>query len=1616
MSEVSESTIITTSAQGAEEAVVNISKPSPTIQASSISPNQQHSATSTPILNNILSKPSIIETVSTSTFETNSTLATPKSESTMLISKQSMEAQTNNIANKSDLGATIQKGLQEQQNLPQHQWPPKTMPPPQNLPPSTPQNNQWVQQQKFLPGQTMPGTNCYNPNLISQPLVIPNGGVLTPKLPNGVLNISPSGETSKKVLENTPTSSNSQNSPVQQTPPDNQKQNSIDVSTSNGALGLNIDSNHKDATSPTGNSSTVDDNDDSKNSLLHSPSWSNQSASQKTAPPTPSASSTPSIEVVHTPSRGSLSPGEVIHKLATTVYFNEELTADLLNERKSFFERLYKIGEKHKDVITAAPCISKTPVDLFRLWKGVLERGGFDTVTNKKEWKTLCPLSHPSMQESSAAGYQLRRHYTKYVLRLECEDTGKNYEESVENADRLKKKKKVKEPAPTTATPVPTTTTGVGSNIPNGSNSNSQPMTPAPSNHGMPQGASQHPQSSGRPGYGVPGQQSQGYPQPQHHSGEMGPGGYPYHQMPYSQWSQPQPPPGYPYNPNIPQRMPPHPHMRPPNMPMGPEQHMTYDDPNRSGGYYGNTMVPPPQHVGYPGASSTPINHLTVPQQSTPQQQSSAQEAQRKSATPSQVNSRAPSTGPPPDTPDSNSRMSAISEDQSQSSLSSAPIPSHSQTPLQQPIPQQQPPQMPQQQQPSPFYPPPNTGSYINSPKPSNASIGGQGYPPYQSPMWGRMPPQNTGPPVYPQSGVNVPPSTQHQQQQQRRPPTMYPGVPPSPSPQASQNHPNRGKYPPIAQQPIPQQPPMQYPPLVNNNSGVVQRINTSGPMLGSIMPQQQSQQHPGTSGQMVGATSHNLIPGGLSSQQLPCFSAAPPVPIPKVMPPSCVEGIDYNSSKKRKKMFIRDLPVYHPKRFIMALRSGLEAEIIWAINNLEIMMFDPDPNFYLNCETFPDLLNLLVEHLRATLSLLYPEEFKLYSCKKALLVVEEKELLKTEFDDILISRNTSPNSDCSSSSTNNTTSIKTPINSKLVNGHLNKNSKKEDIECEDGVSSNSDSLKVTKVFSKAISKNGFKVKYVDRKIPLDLERQRPVTFDLDKGYYDESLDSEILSEKYYQGYGSGLSSRIGILLKNKLSFDDEIEILKNSKRKCNMECNCIPVKVSKNDNSINIKEEEDGEVVMVTNSENVLNNSSNDNINNGDIVNEIRREKGNGLFNFRNKNKQELATRCLALSNILRGFAFLPRNEKCMARHYGLLHLLGKFLRLRVNEISIVKLKKPKYDEKDLTSRVGTLTTLEDANSDLLLEKDDGDEYLLDNVADLLRQDAFVILSYVAGYLNLMELDSPIAFSIMDGLIFWLTSNASYAKDFVISGEFSTRHFALDVIGKMVIQESNTDLLYSTGSFKRTIEMIKILSEFLMLSEEVPIREYALVILDSLVTIYPEVAYVLANETSAVKYLITFLECINGNLNQITQQQSSGVQMLKENAEVMGTTWNMLRRATNILYNIAKIPSNMHLFTKHRYSILDLSLSTMMDSGISHMLNDILFEVSQYEYKQNPPPKVSHEIIDFDDISVTIDDSEKKDKSPKSSLTTTSVTTTSEKENNGAINDEANNTSKVAS
>lgn len=60
-----------------------------------------------------------------------------------------------------------------------------------------------------------------------------------------------------------------------------------------------------------------------------------------------------------------------------------------------------------------------------------------------------------------------------------------------------------------------------------------------------------------------------------------------------------------------------------------------------------------------------------------------------------------------------------------------------------------------------------------------------------------------------------------------------------------------------------------------------------------------------------------------------------------------------------------------------MSLRSGLETEAIWSLNALNVLLYD-DSNSHPNLNQMPGMLNVLIEHFWATLSLLFPEHFPL--------------------------------------------------------------------------------------------------------------------------------------------------------------------------------------------------------------------------------------------------------------------------------------------------------------------------------------------------------------------------------------------------------------------------------------------------------------------------------------------------------------------------------------------------------------------------------------------------------------------------------------------------------------
>jgi hypothetical protein len=78
--------------------------------------------------------------------------------------------------------------------------------------------------------------------------------------------------------------------------------------------------------------------------------------------------------------------------------------------------------------------------------------------------------------------------------------------------------------------------------------------------------------------------------------------------------------------------------------------------------------------------------------------------------------------------------------------------------------------------------------------------------------------------------------------------------------------------------------------------------------------------------------------------------------------------------NRKRPRIYARDFAGITQRRLMMSLRSAQELEVKWALNALTALLYDDTQQPLRLDQTDPQLLNLLVEHLRATLALLYPD------------------------------------------------------------------------------------------------------------------------------------------------------------------------------------------------------------------------------------------------------------------------------------------------------------------------------------------------------------------------------------------------------------------------------------------------------------------------------------------------------------------------------------------------------------------------------------------------------------------------------------------------------------------
>lgn len=68
-------------------------------------------------------------------------------------------------------------------------------------------------------------------------------------------------------------------------------------------------------------------------------------------------------------------------------------------------------------------------------------------------------------------------------------------------------------------------------------------------------------------------------------------------------------------------------------------------------------------------------------------------------------------------------------------------------------------------------------------------------------------------------------------------------------------------------------------------------------------------------------------------------------------------------AAAKKRKITARDIAPVDPWKLYMSLRSGLLAESTWALDALNIMLYDDSTVAYFHLKHFPGLLNCLIEH-----------------------------------------------------------------------------------------------------------------------------------------------------------------------------------------------------------------------------------------------------------------------------------------------------------------------------------------------------------------------------------------------------------------------------------------------------------------------------------------------------------------------------------------------------------------------------------------------------------------------------------------------------------------------------
>ena len=607
-----------------------------------------------------------------------------------------------------------------------------------------------------------------------------------------------------------------------------------------------------------------------------------------------------------------------------------------------------------------------------------------------------------------------------------------------------------------------------------------------------------------------------------------------------------------------------------------------------------------------------------------------------------------------------------------------------------------------------------------------------------------------------------------------------------------------------------------------------------------------------------------------------------------------------------------------------MSLKSGLLSESTWALDTLNILLHDDTTVGYFHLKHHHSLLNTLVDHLSKILIAIFGNEFNTHSSSKEaneiadpLMHSSDERLSNTssDKDQLSVDLATDPNFFTSA----------IPSAKKVhMDGVTN-------IERNDRLSH----IEIPTADNKLLFPDVDHVRQITPILP-NVEAETNIRIQkIDETPVSDLLHREGLKNQLPLHY-FGRSPR-----RREHSILEDIQIREDLEKE--IDGRLLPdieEKVSVGKHVHTNLEEKNKEVFNssnVLNSKNVLEEES-----------EIFQKEILPLWSL-SPNKEVLQGRCLCLSNILRSLSFIPGNDVEFSQHAGVLTILGHILMLHHNHL--IRQKRlnvssvPDLHEAQPNEALSVQPLLSLASSQETLPAVDVSWW---ECLDVLRENTLVILSNIAGQLDLSIFPESVSYPIVTGLLHWVICPSAKAvdplPDAAMAYALSPQRLVLEALAKMSISEINVDFILATPPITRLDTLFMHLVHFIGQKKYPVMRQFALVLLSNLAQGNESASRLLAQQKMVVPLLV---ECIESS--EQASCSSRGQLVGGYNPEDPNSlSVAMLRRAATTLHYLAKVALNRTGFLPYRDRTLYLATSQYVEPSVSSILMDMLFELGK--------------------------------------------------------------------